>query len=229
MNHFKLLLLSTFLCILSIVQHKAQPLDVLQFETIPSLRIISINYNTEQVFFNESDYETFDAIWLERKVKRNEKNISSIAIPSIYPPSTWVIVPDGNSPVSDSLFVSYTDYELRLGIVCNNFKFYSDIVTYDFPTESDRLISETNMDIVEFEIYPQPASDFINIESKFGSKIKSVFLYNSNWQMMVTKENEENLPTIKIEFPKLKTGMYIAKMVMEDQSERYQKITVRSN
>jgi len=228
MNHFKLLLLSTFLCILSIVQHKAQPLDVLQFETIPSLQITSINYNTEQVFFNELDYETFDVLWLERRVKENSRDMSLIQGPTIAP-STWVIVPDGHAPISDSLFVSNTDYELRLGIVCNNFKFYSDIVTYDFPTESDRLISETNVDIVEFEIYPQPASDFINIESKFGTKIKSIFLYNSNGQMMVTKENEENLSLIKIEFPHLKSGMYIAKIIMENQLEKYQKITVRSN
>ena len=60
----------------------------------------------------------------------------------------------------------------------------------------------TDFDLGNFRLYPNPASNIINIEFKNSSEIKKIFIYNSLGQLII----EEN--QTKIDVSKYSKGLY---------------------
>jgi len=231
MNNLKNWLLTTFICLFVVGQHFAQPVPGNGAKCpvpIPSLAVENIYYDSNEVVYNGSDYSIFDRAWLQRRINKN-----SLPLPSINdlscPPGAWEYAAGVKRGVREceDLFEHGKDYDLRMRVICKGSLYYSDIVTFDYMEQSDRLYSEISEVNVEF--YPQPASDFMFVKNKSDAKIHSVTIFNTNSQMLIKTKNEHELTEFKIEVSDLSTGLYTAKIKLDDQSEYFKKIMIHSN
>lgn len=238
MNHFKLFLLNFYLCVLVVAQINAQPntgsRPHCDGEPIPHLYIWDINYDLDRVNYNRWDFYKFDGAQIERREHVRSQTDRTPEDNPYCPSSGWVIVPDidrfliKTDTLEDcvGLFDHGFDYDLRVAVLCGDSILYTQIRTFTYMEQSDRLISEINE--ADFEFYPQPAFDYLFLKTKSDSKINSLTIFNMSGQQLLTMENKDNLSELKIEVSELATGLYTAKIKLEDQSEYFRKLTIHS-
>lgn len=102
-------------------------------------------------------------------------------------------------------------YYYRLVANNNGNVIYSD--TYQYTTGT---LSSTDFDLEkEILIFPNPATNFLNIKSNATEKIKSVEFYNTLSQL-VYYDNVSNISDIKIDISNLKKGIYFVKINFEN-------------
>jgi hypothetical protein len=91
--------------------------------------------------------------------------------------------------------------------------------------ESDAS-NKTENETGHFSIYPNPASDFINVDlSDINKEIKQVAIYNLQGKMVLI--NSAFIPGEKIDISSLSPGMYMVKIDLEDEVYT-QKLVVRN-
>lgn len=102
-------------------------------------------------------------------------------------------------------------YYYRLVATNNGNVIYSD--TYQYTTGT---LSLTDFDLEkEISIFPNPATNFLNIKSNSTEKIKSIEFYNTLGQL-VYYNNVSNISDIKIDISNLKKGIYFVKINFEN-------------
>lgn len=119
----------------------------------------------------------------------------------------------------DSTWPFYEDQYLLLnvamggvaGTIDPNFAQSSMVVDYV------RVYQNTGLSIVDesldtFSVYPNPASDYINITSE--EKIDNIALYNSLGQLVLEKKGN----TIQLDIEGLKSGLYVLKIYSDSLS-----------
>ncbi len=101
-------------------------------------------------------------------------------------------------------------YYYRLVATNNENIIYSD--TYQFTTATLGLI---DFDLERsISIYPNPATDFVNIKSNVSEKFKFIEFYNALGQR-VYYENTSNISDIKIDVSNFRKGIYFVKVNFE--------------
>lgn len=81
--------------------------------------------------------------------------------------------------------------------------------SYDFTT-----LSITETQLTHFSVYPNPATDFVNIQNSEVA-IQKVEVYNMNGQLVLSQKN--NLERIQVS--KLQSGIYLMKLYTENASK----------
>lgn len=101
-------------------------------------------------------------------------------------------------------------YYYRLVATNNGNIIYSD--TYQYTTGT---LSLTDFDLEqEISIYPNPATDYVNIKSNISEKVKSIEFYNALGQR-IYYENVFNISDIKIDVSNFRKGIYFVKVNFE--------------
>ena len=102
-------------------------------------------------------------------------------------------------------------YYYRLVATNDGNVIYSD--TYQYTTGSLGL---TDFGLEKAtSLYPNPATDFLNIKSNYSEKIKKIEFYNTLGQLVYC-ENVSNNSNVKIDVSNLKKGIYFVKVNLEN-------------
>lgn len=110
-------------------------------------------------------------------------------------------------------------YYYRLAATNNGNVIYSD--TYQYTT-----LSNTDFDLEkEITLYPNPATDFLNIKSNGSDKVTAIEFYNTLGQR-IYYENVSNISDIKIDVSNLKKGIYFVKVNFENSKVVSSKLIV---
>lgn len=106
--------------------------------------------------------------------------------------------------------LSNQTYYYRLVATNNGNTIYSD--TYEFTTGT---LSLTDFDLAkEVSIYPNPATNYVNITSNMHEKIKSIEFYNALGQLTFY-ENFSTISDVKINISNFRKGLYLIKVTFE--------------
>lgn len=115
-------------------------------------------------------------------------------------------------PISGANLVMKTDGDSydKLAVLydSNNITFQTDF--YRIPFAGDLSVDDFTK--AELSLYPNPTSDFINLEA--NTAMKAVTIYNINGQTVMTQSLENTKSTVDIS--KLNKGMYIVSLQLED-------------
>jgi len=189
---------------------------------IESAEIIEIDDEKfYRVLFNESYFEKFD--YYQLQVQESACDRSLILFNNEYLcPISWEEVTE---PLGEDICIKNVPF--RVMLFCNKNESYTNVVEQSVVYCSLDTILRKKLNEKDITISPQPATNFIYIND--NPSIKLVNIYNTQGQVLFTKENNNSASLNKIELPSLVSGIYIAEIQTNEGSIHYKKISIRSN
>ena len=91
-------------------------------------------------------------------------------------------------------------------------------VLNNFNIETDENLSLENNLINNLNLYPNPTTGFVNLQSDYFLNTVEVFVYNIQGQVLVSENRSPNNTVIIIEMSKLLSGIYFVKVVSGENS-----------
>ncbi|MEX1193116.1 MAG: T9SS type A sorting domain-containing protein [Brumimicrobium sp.] len=133
---------------------------------------------------------------------------------------TWVVMNQGDDPDTDtpvdsgteasgvltansSVLTAETDYDLYVETDCGNDGNSGNSSAVPFTTDNLGL---TQNELEGFKLYPNPASEAINLDAK--ANIESVSIYNMTSQKVMDYNPSDNMTTVEMNVSNLDKGTY---------------------
>jgi M6 family metalloprotease-like protein len=130
-----------------------------------------------------------------------------------------------NATAADEFeFINWTEN----GVEISNSPEYSFVIDHDREIQANfQLLSPTyteNVGMTHFVVYPNPASDWLNIDTGKAYDFSSVSLYNTLGQLMIHLElNQGSEGVIRLNVSELPAGIYLLYFLGEN-TKHYQKV-----
>lgn len=116
-------------------------------------------------------------------------------------------------------------------IIPNKGEIYFDtnpaIITNIFNTEFTGTLKNTDFDTSDFVLYPNPASDFVQINLQNDSeKIKNIVLYDIVGKVIISV-SDVNSPEAKISTSQLNKGLYLIEITSDTNLKQVKKLIIK--
>ena len=108
------------------------------------------------------------------------------------------------------------------------FEYYNSFCTFgdncgQLPTNTNEEHSFENL---EFQLYPNPTSNRLNLNFKSQVKVNSIKIFNLQGQELWLQENAKNINQIAVDW--LPNGVYFLEAIFENHSVREKFIVVKN-
>ncbi len=93
-----------------------------------------------------------------------------------------------------------------------------DFETYDFEIETDGVLGVTETNFSDLQVYPNPVSEKIQIQSQFLKGETRIRLYNVSGKQLFSETKQPLNKSITIDLSSLTSGMYFVSIISEGNS-----------
>jgi len=175
------------------------------------------------VTFNESDFENFDQYQIVKASDIGQTTENNNGFISDEPILIIVVPQTGGEPVT---LLPSCNSSFQIKAVCNGIEYYSNVVSsIGLPCGSNELRKASEKHTVIAALVS--ASRNVYIKNLQGKQISSVKFYNLEGQELFTKLNNSTSSTFEINLSSVNSGMYIAKVFIDEETFILKKIVVR--